>query len=221
MPITAKSILSQVARDLNDETSIRWTTGDLVAYFNDGQRDILTHRPDACNVAADFTTQLGAKQTLPAGGEKLIDVLHNNTAVSKRSITKVSRDLLDSQVSGWREMTPANEVLHFAYDERKPRYFDLYPPPQAGLVIAIDYAAVPTDIPTPAAGTTTDAITGNLSLSDLFAEAMRLWIMARCYEKQTEYTANPNLAVAYRAAFAQALGIEAKGTAAVSPNAQA
>lgn len=68
MAITAKSILSQVARDLNDETSIRWTTGDLVAYFNDGQRDILTHRPDARNVAADLSLVAGAKQALPAGG---------------------------------------------------------------------------------------------------------------------------------------------------------
>lgn len=220
MAITAKSILSQVARDLNDETSIRWTTVDLVAYFNAGQRDILTHRPDARNVAADFTTQLGAKQTLPAGGEKLIDVLHNNTAGSKRSITKVDRKLLDSQVRGWRGMTPANEVLHFAYDEREPRAFDLYPPPQAGLVIAIEYAAVPTDITAPAPGTTTDAITGELSLSDLFANAIRNYVMFRCYSKNTEFTANPNMAVAFYQAYANDLGIEAKGTAAVSPNAQ-
>lgn len=220
MAITAQSILSQVARDLNDETSVRWTTGDLVAYFNDGQRDILTHRPDARNVAADFTTQLGAKQALPANGEKLIDVLHNMSG-SKRAITKVDRKLLDSQVRGWRGMTPATEVLHFTYDEREPKAFDLYPPPQAGLVIAIEYAAVPTDIPTPAPGTTTAAITGNLSLSDLFANAIRNYVMFRCYSKNTEYTANPNLAVAFYGAYANDLGIEAKGTAAVSPNAQA
>lgn len=220
MAISAQSILKQVARDLNDETSIRWSTGDLVAYYNAVQRDTLTYRPDACNIAADFTTQLGAKQALPTNGEKLIDVLYNTTG-SKRAISRVDRKLLDAQVRGWRGLTPATEVLHFAYDEREPKAFDLYPPPQAGLVIAIEYAAGPTDIPTPAPGTTTDAITGNLSLSDLFAEAMRLGIMARCYEKQTEYTANPNLAVAYRTAFAQALGIEANGTAAVSPNAQA
>lgn len=220
MAITAQSILAQVARDLNDETSVRWTTGDLVAYFNDGQRDILTHRPDARNVAADFTTQLGAKQALPANGEKLIDVLHNMSG-SKRAITKVDRKLLDSQVRGWRGMTPATEVLHFTYDEREPKAFDLYPPPQAGLVIAIEYAAVPTDIPTPAPGTTTAAITGNLSLSDLFANAIRNYVMFRCYSKNTEYTANPNLAVAFYGAYANDLGIEAKGTAAVSPNAQA
>lgn len=229
MPITAKSILSQVARDLNDETSIRWTTGDLVAYFNDGQRDILTHRPDACNIAADFTTQLGAKQVLPANGEKLIRVLHNNTATCKTSITRVSLDLLDSQIgrisvggvrTGWRGLPPVSEVLHFCYDEMEPKAFDLYPPPQGGLIVAIEYAAVTTDIPTPAAGTTTNDITGNLSLSDLFANAIRNYVMFRCYSKNTEYTANPNLAVAFYGAYANDLGIEANGTAAVSPNAR-
>lgn len=220
MAITAQSILSQVARDLNDETSIRWTTGDLAAYFNDGQRDILTHRPDARNVATDLTLAAGAKQTLPAGGEKLIDVLHNNTASSKRAITKVDRKLLDSQVRGWRGLTGSAEILHFMYDEREPKAFEVYPPATTSAIVAIEYAAVPTDIAAPAPGTTTDDITGNLSLSDLFANAIRNYVMFRCYSKNTEFTANPNMAVAFYGAYANDLGIEAKGTAAVSPNAQ-
>jgi len=219
MAITAQSILAQVARDLNDETSIRWTTGDLVAYFNDGQRDILTHRPDARNIAADLALVAGSKQALPTGGEKLIDVLHN-AAGSKRAVTKVDRKLLDSQVRGWRGLTGAAEILHFMYDEREPKAFEVYPPAAVGASVAIEYAAVPSDIATPAPGTTTAAITGNLSLSDLFANAIRNYVFFRAYSKNTEYTANPNLAVAFYGAYANDLGIEAKGTAAVSPNAK-
>lgn len=221
MAISAQSILREVARDLNDETSTRWTTRDLVAYFNAGQRDILTYRPDARNVAADLSLVAGAKQTLPTGGEKLIDVLHNNTASSKRAVTKVDRKLMDSQSKGWRGAPASLEVWHFMYDEREPKSFDVFPPAAVGAVLAIEYAAIPTDIPTPAEFTTTDAITGNLSLSDLFANAIRNYVMFRCYSKNTEFTANPNMAVAFYQAYANDLGIEAKGTAAVSPNAQA
>jgi hypothetical protein len=217
MPIPAQSILRQVARDLNDETSVRWTTRDLVAYFNDGQRDILTHRPDARNVAIDHPLVAGAKQSLPANGEKLIDVLHNNTVASKRAVTKVDRRLLDSQSRGWRGATGAVEILHFMYDEREPKAFEVFPPAAVGAILNLEYAAIPTDIPTPAEFTTTAVITGDLSLSDLFANAIRNYVMFRAYSKNTEFTSNPNMAVAFYSAYANDLGIEARGTVAVSP----
>lgn len=221
MAITAQSILKQIARDLNDEASVRWTTGDLVAYFNDGQRHILTHRPDARNVAANLSLVAGSKQSLPAGGEKLIAVLHNASG-AKRAVTPADRRLLDSQVRGWRGMPGTTEIVHYLYDEREPKAFEVYPPAAAsGASLAIEYAATAADIPAPAAGTTTDAITGNLGLSDLFANALRNYVMFRAYSKQTEYTANPNLAAAFYGAYANDLGIEAKATAAISPNASA
>lgn len=216
MPLAAQSILWQAARDLNDETNVRWSTGDLVNYFNDGQRDILSHRPDARNVAVDHPLVAGAKQALPANGEKLIDVL-NNTTGARRAITKVDRRLLDTQVRGWRGLTGSTEILHFMYDEREPKAFEVYPPAAVGANVAIEYAAVPTDIPTPAPGTTTAAITGNLSLSDLFGNAIRNYLMFRAYSKNTEFTANPALAAAFYSAYANDLGIEARGTVAVSP----
>ena len=221
MPIPAQSILQVVARDIGDEACIRWTTGDLVAYFNDGQRDIVTHRPDARNVAANLSLVAGAKQTLPTGGEKLIDVLHNNTANSKRAITKTDRKLLDAQVRGWRGLTGSAEIQHFMYDEREPKAFEVYPPAAVGAIVAIEYVAMPTDIVTPAPGSTTAAITGNMSLPDLFANALRNYVFFRCYSKNTEFSASPNLAVAFYQAYANDIGIEAKGTASVSPNAQA
>lgn len=221
MAKTAQSILAQVARDLNDETSIRWTTGDLVAYFNDGQRDILTHRPDARNVTASIALVGGAKQALPTVAEKLIDITHN-TAGTKGAITRVQRNLLDSQIRGWRGLPGVTSILHFLYDEREPKAFEVYPPAAVtGASVEAEYAAITVDIATPALGTTTADITGNLSLSDLFANAIRNYVMFRCYSKNTEFTANPNMAVAFYQAYANDLGIEAKGTAAVSPNAQA
>lgn len=217
MPISAQSILAQVARDLNDETSIRWTARDLVAYFNDGQRDILTHRPDARNVSAVLELVAGAKQSLPASGEKLIGVLHNDTG-GKTAITPVDRRLLDSQVRGWRGLTGQVEILHYCYDELEPKGFDVYPPAAVGARVAIEYAATAQDIPMPAVGTTTTAITGDLSLSDLFANAIRNYVMFRAYSKQTEYTANANLATTFYAAYTNDLGVEARGTTAISPN---
>lgn len=216
MPLTAQSILGQVARDLNDDTSVRWTTGDLVAYFNDGQRDILTHRPDARNVSAQLALVAGAKQALPANGEKLIDILSNSTG-AQRAVTRVDRVLLDGQIRGWRGLSGTLEILHYCYDPREPRAFEVYPPAAVGASLSIEYAAGTVDILTPAPGTTTSAITGSLSLSDLFANAIRNYVMFRCYSKNTEFTANPQLAAAFYGAYVNDLGVEAKATAGVAP----
>ena len=215
MSLTAKSILEQVARDLNDTTSIRWTTQDLARYFNDGQRYIITKRPDASHLTVAHALVAGADQTLPAGGEKLIDVSHN-TGGNKRAISRVSSALLDAQLAGWRGLTGKTEILHFMYDEREPRSFDVYPPAAVGANVSLKYAAQTVDIAVPALGTTTDDIIGNLSLSDLFANALRNYVMFRCYSKQTEL-ANPTLATGFKALCDADLGDEAGGTAAVSP----
>lgn len=213
MALTAKSILSQVARDLNDETSIRWTTQDLARYFNDGQRYIITKRPDARHLVVAHALVAGADQTLPAGGEKLIDVSHNTTG-NKRAISRVAAALLDDQLAGWRGLTGKVEILHFMYDD--PRSFDVYPPAAVGANVSLKYVAQTVDITVPALGTTTDDITGNLSLSDLFANALRNYVMFRCYSKQTEL-ANPTLAAGFKQLCDADLGDEVAGTAAVSP----
>jgi hypothetical protein len=215
MPLTAKSILEQVARDLNDTTSIRWTTQDLARYFNDGQRYIITKRPDASHLVVSHPLVAGAEQSLPVGGEKLIDVSHNTTG-NKRAISRVSSALLDAQLAGWRGAPGKVEILHFTYDEREPRSFDVYPPAAAGASVSLKYAAQTVDIPIPAAFTTTDDITGNFSLSDLFGNSQRNYVMFRCYSKQTEL-ANPGLAAGFLQMCNADLGDEAGGTAAVSP----
>lgn len=215
MPLTARSILEQVARDLNDQTSIRWTTQDLARYFNDAQRYVITKRPDAGHLVVAHALVAGADQALPAGGEKLIDVSHN-TGGNKRAISRVSGALLDAQIPGWRGLTGVAEILHFVYDEREPKSFDVYPPAAVGASLQLKYAAQTVDIPVPAAGTTTDAITGNLSLSDLFANAVRNYVMFRCYSKQTEL-ANPTLATGFKQLCDGDLGDEVAGTVSVAP----
>jgi len=215
MALTAKSILEQVARDLNDNTSVRWTTQDLARYFNDGQRYIITKRPDASHIVVPHPLVVGAGQSLPDGGEKLIDVSHNTTG-SKLAISRVSSALLDASLPGWRGAPGKAEILHFMYDEREPRSFDVYPPAAAGAIVSLKYAAQTVDIPIPADFTTTNDITGNLSLSDLFGNAQRNYVMFRCYSKQTEL-ANPGLAAGFKQLCDAELGDEAGGTAAVSP----
>ncbi|MEY4073541.1 MAG: hypothetical protein RJA29_898 [Pseudomonadota bacterium] len=219
MPITAQSIIRRCIETLQDNTSVRWPVNELVRYLNDGQREVVLHRPDAMVTSATVTCVPGTKQTLPANGAKLIEVVRNARAAgTKRAVRMVNREILDAQTPGWHAIAGTDDVLHFMYDPRDPRVFYVYPPATAATQLDIVYAAYPADIAEPADGALFTAVTGNISLPDIYGNALQDYILYRAYSKDSEYAGNAQRAQAHYAAFANALGIEIKATIAVAPN---
>lgn len=217
MPLTAKSILRRVVDTLQDTTSVRWPIAELVRYLNDGQREILVYRPDALNVTSTLTLATGARQTLPANGAKLLDVIRN-TSGTKRAVRQVDKQVLDAQVPAWQSMTAASEIVHFMYDARDPRTFYVYPPATSSASLEIVYAKYPTDITEPAAdGAIWSDVTGDISLADTYGNALADYVLARAYSKDADYTANLQRAAGHYNTFANALGVELKGTVGVAP----
>ena len=219
MPIPAQQIIRRCVETLQDTTSIRWPVAELVRYLNDGQREVVLYRPDAMTTNATVTCVAGTRQTLPADGAKLIEVIRNARAAgTKRAVRMVNREILDAQMPGWYAMAGVDDVLHFMYDPRDPRVFYVYPPATTNTQLDIVYAAYPTDIVEPADGATYTAVTGNISLPDIYGNALQDYILYRAYTKDSEYAGNGQCAQAHYAAFANALGIEIKATVAVAPN---
>jgi hypothetical protein len=219
MPITAQSIVRRVVETLQDNTSVRWPVNELVRYLNDGQREIVLYRPDAMVTNAAVALAAGSKQALPANGTKLIEVVRN-TAGNKRSVRLVNREILDSQSPGWHNITGATEILHFMYDPRDPKVFYVYPPAAAsGASLDVVYAAMPTDITEPADGALYTAVSGNISVPDIYGNVIQDYVLYRAYSKDSEYAGNAARAQAHYGAFANALGVEMKATVNFQPNA--
>jgi len=216
MPIPAQQIIRRCVETLQDTTSIRWPVAELVRYLNDGQREVVLYRPDAMVTNATITCVAGTRQTLPANGAKLIEVVRNSG--TRRAIRLVNREILDAQMPGWHSLPGQNEILHYMYDQRDPRTFYVYPPATTSTQLDIVYAAYPTDIVEPADGATYTAVTGNISLPDIYGNVLQDYILYRAYTKDSEYAGNLQRAQAHYAAFANALGIEVKATVAVAPN---
>lgn len=218
MTIAASTIVQRVYDVIQDTTSVRWPTTEVVRWLNDGQREIVLHRPDSMATNATVACVAGTKQSIPAGGTKLIDVIRN-TAGNKRAIRNVEREVLDAQISGWHNLTGVAEILHFVFDERDPRTFYVYPPSgTAGTQASVEvvYSAMPTDIAAPTGDYST--VVGNLSVPDIFANALLDFILYRAYTKDSDYAGNAQRAQAHYAAFANSLGIEIKATLDFSPN---
>lgn len=219
MAITAQSIVRRVVETLQDNTSVRWPVNELVRYLNDGQREIVLYRPDAMVTNSTLTLVAGSKQALPANGAKLIEVIRNNTASSKRAVRLVNREILDAQSPAWHNIAGVTEVLHFMYDPRDPKVFYVYPPAAAsGASVDIVYSALPTDITEPADGSTYSAVTGNISVPDIYGNVLQDYMLYRAYSKDSEYAGNAQRAQAHYGAFANALGIEMKATVNFQPN---
>jgi hypothetical protein len=218
MPISAQSIVRRAVETLQDITSVRWPVSELVRYLNDGQREVVLYRPDSMVTNSTVTCIAGTKQQIPSNGAKLIEVVRNAASTgTKKAVRMVNREILDAQVPNWHNITGAVDVLHFMYDLRDPKTFYVYPPALPTTQLDIVYAAYPTDVPEPADGALFSAVTGTISLPDIYSNALLDYILARCFMKDSEYAGNAARATAHYQLFAAALGVELKGTMTFAP----
>lgn len=223
MAINAQSIIKRATDLLQDKTSVRWGVDELVRWLNDAQRSIIKARPDSMNITVTMTLAVGPRQdldnaTLTLLPIKLIDVTRNMAATSKKSAVRfVDRNLLDLQVPGWYAMTPSVDIVHPMFDPRDPKAFYVYPPATALAQLEIMYSAYPTDIVEPAEGSLFTAVTGGLSLPDIYADDVLNLIMFRAHSKDAEFAGNATLAASYLSLATASLGAEIAATVAVGP----
>ena len=225
MPISAQSIVRRATDLLQDQTSVRWPARELVRYLNDAQRVIIKVRPDAMNTTVTMTLAAGSRQDLDSAPlvplpSKLIAITRNMAATSaKRAVTKLeSRRVLDAQTPGWHAIPGTVDILHYLFDPRDPKTFYVYPPALVAAQLEVMYSAYPTDIAEPADGALYTAVTGNISLPDIFADEILDLMLARCYSKDSE-NGDASRAQAYKASAVASLGAEIQATLAVSPKA--
>jgi hypothetical protein len=199
----AVDLISRVSITLQDPTFVRWTQSELLNYLNDAQRQVVLFRPDAKAANAAFSCAATAKQTLPADGLRLINVLRNTNG---RAVTKVDRSILDVQLPNWYETAvSADGVKHYVYDALDPKNFYVFPKPAAAHQIDIVYAMAPVDIVI--SNFTTD--TQVIGIDDIYANALMDYMMYRAYQKDSEF-ANLNRAAVYYQAFTTSLGIKSQ-----------
>lgn len=234
MTIAASSIVLSASKIIQDTTNVRWPISELVQWLNDGQREIVLHRPDANPRTAVITLAAGTRQSLKpkvaegtVGGvgatispAKLLDVIASATGTAATTITRksairmIQREVLDSQNPAWHAMTGITEPKHFMVDPRDPLAFYVYPPAAAtGASLEVLFSAYPTDVGLDVSGNPA----GDIGLPDIYGNALLDYTLYRAYSKDSEYAGNSNRAQAHYNAFANSLGIELKGTVIMGP----
>lgn len=201
--ITAQTIVDKAQVVLQDTTGIRWADPELLGWLNAGQREIVALRPDAYTSYANVPLVAGTRQAIPTNGIMLIDVVRNTgiggTSPS-RSVRKVPRELLDSQVPNWHSANQSAEVLHYTFEPRAPKVFYVYPPATGTTEVEVLYSVTPPDI----------TVGQPIVIDDIYEMPLMDYVLFRAYSKDSEHTANEARAVAHRQSFENTLGLKAQ-----------
>lgn len=215
MTIAAKSVIQRAATLLTDKAGDHWPTKDLVVFFNEGQRVIATVRPDTTAATIPHTLVAGERQVIPATAQAFIEVTRN-TGSRKRAVTQADVDDIDAVEPVWRNRPQGAEVIHFMHDLAEPRVFDVYPPVKVGTQVQLRCSMYPIDISTNLAEDATfDAVTGDMSLADQFAEPLLDYVLYRAFDVDAQF-GNKNLSAAHLAACEGALGVQLKASSVVA-----
>lgn len=197
--VTVKNLIDQARTILQDQDAIRWSDSEFLGWTASAYREIVRHRPDANSVTANISTVADSRQTLPADGAYLISVVRNE-AGSKRAVRPIERHVLDSQNPDWHTVngtTSDQTAKYYVYEKDSPKVFYLYPAPQAGTNVSIQYARIPT------AHTATDEV---ISFDDTYAGLIIDYLLYRAYSKDAS-VGDANLAANYGTMFYQQLGV--------------
>ena len=195
MATTVRSILNRTAALLNDEEHVRWEESELLEWLNDGQRAVAKGpSTDAYVLRDNITAVAGTVQSLPDGAIRLVDVVKNVSGGG--AIYQSDYATVDMLSPSWRAATVGAAENYF-YDERNPLEFEVYPPQSGGESIEVVYNARPGDA----------AITGNIVISDMYADSLIDYTMYRALSKDSEdSSAELGRATAFYRAFMIGIG---------------
>jgi len=201
--IAVADIITRAGIVLNDESHVRWTVPELLAWINDAASEVVIRRPMAGAKTEALELAQGTLQTVDA--IELMDVIRN--LPGGRAIDRTQRYLLDSADPDWYSMTPQNQVRHFMFDDRYRTQFYVYPPVVAGTEVEVLVARAPE--------ATSESDT--LAMAREYLSSILNWVLFRALSKDDEY-GNGAVAASYYQAFEAGLGRQNQTSGAVSPN---
>lgn len=213
--VTGTSLIDKAATIIQDTTGVRWARSELLGWLNDGQREVVLLKPEACVTnASKVLTSSTTKQSLPADGIQLIKVTRNmgsDGTTAGRAIRVVSAEVLDAQNPSWHsDANAVGYIQHYVFDPRDPKTFYVFPKaPATALYLEVVYSSSPS---------ATDDVGAVIGIDDIYANALVDYTLYRAYSKDAEYAGNAARAAAAYQAFAGSLGVKSQNEANRNPN---
>lgn len=217
MTMSAVAFIAELQDQLNDETGVYWEPEEIQNWVNQMQRTMCLWKKDSYVKTVMTNLVVGPKQTLPADGAFLFDIVRNKSGFGG-TVTRVDyKDL----PRNWPEKTidAALGIKHYMYNPSHPTEYYIYPNYAASTSnqLEIVYGAVPPLIDVYINGDELKGSPSNTSLVVRDVGALHDGVMGRCCLKQTGH-AMAERAAMYLGQFDAAIGKAAAATMAADPN---
>lgn len=196
---------------LHDSAGTRWVDAECIKWVSDGQRELVSYKPEAYVKNQSVLLVAGAKQAVPTDCNQFVEITRNMGAdgtTTGAMIRLVDRKSLDTTSPSWYGDTPTATIKNYVFNALDPLRYYVYPPSNGAGYVEIIYAAHP-----PALTATTDA----LVVADVYASALLNYLLYRSYSKETE-EGSAQLAAIYFGAFQNAVNAKATAEATRNPN---
>lgn len=214
---TLVSTIIQRAKDVLMEVSVdgvRWQNDELMRWLNESYEAIVALRPDASPVNEEITLAAGTKQTIPAGGVRLLEVMRNTTPGSRMgAVRQIDRKKLDWGRPNWHGQAPSPDTEFFTFEENDPRTFYVYPPAEATNTLEIVYSVVPEPH-----GDYDTSATDMVKIGDQFTPCIVDYILHRAFAKDNDAPNAAQRSANHYQLFMQAMTGKAQAAMNASPN---
>lgn len=217
MSITAQAIVDEVRKTLNDKGSTKkWSDSDLTNYLNGALLQLALVRPDATAKTESALLVAGSKQTLPAGGLRLLDVTRNmgtNGTTPGAVVSVADKDSMGLFKSDWHSQAQASEVENYIYDERNPKTYFVSPPVTSSPAVYVEmvYSAIPTAV-------LSANLAVNIPVDDVYKGPVLDWMLHLSFGVEIISVNSQRLSKEYERSFYQSLGIKYTADIGYSPN---
>lgn len=211
MTVTAQQIIDRAAKQLVDQTNVVWPRSELLGWLSVGQRLIVMLQPSATNTIATVQLVAGSRQSVPADGWMLLEVIRNMGTTGTapgRAIRVVSRKLLDAYNPTWHSDPKSGTVQNYVYDLQDQLAFFVYPPSNGTNYVELNYSALPAHL---------TSESQNIDVPDAYEEALVHYLMFRALSKNAAFAANPQ-AEMYLTLFNSVIGGKLSAEQANNPN---
>ena len=145
--MTPNDVIADVRRLAQDTGLLRspdaYQTTTLLSFVNQAIKQTSMLRPDLfAYTDTAFAVSAGSPlQTLPSDSIRLIEVFYVSSA-GGAAVEEVDRDLFNRTDPAWVNAT-AGIPIKYTRHPRNPNKFFLYPKPQAGVTLALEYSQSP------------------------------------------------------------------------------
>lgn len=194
MAYSATVVTDYIQANLLDTGGAVWSDALICSAVTEAQNLIVLLRPDANAVFAQFSLEGTAKQVIPTGGVRLIDVIKNSDG---DAVQRMSREKITELLPGWASES-GSAVEFFMFDAENPTVFWVYPTIESEGNVDIVYSKSPDEFTTDSTG---------LGVPDVYIAAIYEYVFYRCLSMEGKGQ-DITKATSHLSAFYQAINVK-------------